>query len=386
MSWLFSQALVEEFLPAICSDGEPCARWSVMPTPQGFWRNDKMMDCSRLSRFGVTWKRLTEADGEAVLMSFLAAFPVKTLVVPEKVRALRGGREVGNGSTWRASLAKYSPATHSLKTAQCSLLEGSIESCVTLPKWGFLHNGAVYQQPTVALSISANESGLLPTPVASNMGSNTTMRKRGETVGSRYLNWATPTTMDKLPPKSAAALEREATVARPGRSKPANLRDQVGNNNNWPTPIANDALKRGNFDPVKSPGLAAQVRMFPTPTASDAKGSSGNSLVRSDGRSRVNDRLDHRIYSESQGQLNPDWVEWLMYWPVGWTSLEPLSKEDFERWQRCGDWLSVEPDDVPRVVEGMPFRGDRLKAIGNGQFPLSAVAAFGVLKNGGSFD
>ena len=24
------------------------------------------------------------------------------------------------------------------------------------------------------------------------------------------------------------------------------------------------------------------------------------------------------------GKLNPDWVEWLMGWPIGWTELKPL--------------------------------------------------------------
>ena len=39
MSWLFSQALVEEYSAVTCSDGEPCAQLNVMPTPQPFWRN-----------------------------------------------------------------------------------------------------------------------------------------------------------------------------------------------------------------------------------------------------------------------------------------------------------------------------------------------------------
>lgn len=30
--------------------------------------------------------------------------------------------------------------------------------------------------------------------------------------------------------------------------------------------------------------------------------------------------------SGNGGNLNHDWVEWLMGWPVGWTRLEPLSK------------------------------------------------------------
>lgn len=35
---------------------------------------------------------------------------------------------------------------------------------------------------------------------------------------------------------------------------------------------------------------------------------------------------------ETGGQLNPDWVEWLMGWCVHWSSLEPLSHDDFKEW------------------------------------------------------
>lgn len=33
------------------------------------------------------------------------------------------------------------------------------------------------------------------------------------------------------------------------------------------------------------------------------------------------------------GQLNPDWVEWLMNWPIGWTDLGPMSLETFREWR-----------------------------------------------------
>lgn len=35
---------------------------------------------------------------------------------------------------------------------------------------------------------------------------------------------------------------------------------------------------------------------------------------------------------EHPGQLNPDWVEWLMGWPIGWTDLKPLEMDRFQSW------------------------------------------------------
>lgn len=32
------------------------------------------------------------------------------------------------------------------------------------------------------------------------------------------------------------------------------------------------------------------------------------------------------------GTLNPDWVEWIMGWPVGWTDLKPLETARFRKW------------------------------------------------------
>jgi hypothetical protein len=88
--------------------------------------------------------------------------------------------------------------------------------------------------------------------------------------------------MDKLPPKSAEALHKEATQARPGRSKPANLRDQVSNSHMWPTPKAHEpgmTAKTTGRGVEKSTHLTTQValaegmidrntgRLWPTPQA-----------------------------------------------------------------------------------------------------------------------
>ena len=38
--------------------------------------------------------------------------------------------------------------------------------------------------------------------------------------------------------------------------------------------------------------------------------------------------------SSDNGRLNPDWAEWLMGWPIGWTDLKPLAMDKFHEWLR----------------------------------------------------
>lgn len=164
MSWLFSQALVEEYSAANCLDGEPFAQLNVMPTPHKFWRNDKMMGASDLSRFGLTLRLLTESHGEELLMSYRAAFPVRTSALPAKEQVSQD-RAAACGATWRASLAKYDPDESMWKTAQRSFLEDSVSSLEIWPRWGSMRNGELYQRAMLAHPICENESGFShPTP------------------------------------------------------------------------------------------------------------------------------------------------------------------------------------------------------------------------------
>lgn len=83
------------------------------------------------------------------------------------------------GQKWRGLLARYDPNTSALKTAQCSLVEDSTPSSLTLPNWGLMLNGDVFQHPLSALPITVIESGLLPTPMASDWkGGTACIRKR----------------------------------------------------------------------------------------------------------------------------------------------------------------------------------------------------------------
>ena len=78
MSWLFSQVLVEEYLGGICLDGEQSALSNGKPIQQAYCAPGKMTDFSRVSRFGMTFKPLTENLGKELLMSYLEDFHAKT--------------------------------------------------------------------------------------------------------------------------------------------------------------------------------------------------------------------------------------------------------------------------------------------------------------------
>ena len=94
-----------------------------------------------------------------------------------------------------------------------------------------------------------------------------------------------------------------------------------------------------------------------------------------------------------KGTLNPDWVEWLMGWPIGWTSLDSINIDHKGWWRYC---MSVEPAryweqdpadipvgekyHTPRLTTKKEYRADRLKACGNGQVPQQLLLAWKQLK------
>lgn len=172
MSWLFSQALAEEFSAGTSLDGQQFAQLNVMPTPHKFWRNDKTIDASDHSRFGLTSQLLTEDHGAELLTSFLAASLARTLAQREKAQDCRA-HEADYGQKCGASLAKWSQEECLWKTAQYSLLGDSELFSETWPRWGSMQNGVLYLRPTPALPTLESESGFWPTPNVPNGGRST---------------------------------------------------------------------------------------------------------------------------------------------------------------------------------------------------------------------
>jgi len=305
MSWLYSQALVEAYSADISLDGEQSAPLSGSPIPQAYCAPDKMKAFSRLSQFGMTFAPLTDIPGEELSMSSVVAFHVKTFQRQEKAQVLMES-EVECGEKWRGSFVKFDQDTSLWKTHQCSLL-GDLEPYLeTWPHWGLMRNGECWEQQTLERRIRGTESG------------------------SELSKWATPTTMDKLPPKSAQALHKEATQARPNRSKPANLRDQVSNMHMWPTPVHSEARQglqiRREGKKGTQTSLSTAVLTWPTPRTKGMCGGTGSWDLLNKNTTVEEARL---MGAGNGGQLNPTWVEWLMGWPLGWTDLRPLATDKF---------------------------------------------------------
>ena len=80
------------------------------------------------------------------------------------------------------------------------------------------------------------------------------------------------------------------------------------------------------------------------------------------------------------GMLNPDWVEWLMDWPIWWTDVDFRNTDG----GRCR-FVWLDPADDPadwqtplmeRITRRKTNRVNRIETLGNGQVPLCAVVAF----------
>ena len=134
--------------------------------------------------------------------------------------------------------------------------------------------------------------------------------------------WATPNTMDHLPPRSKEGTMKLMQGHRKGRTRPSNLREQVDPETMrlWRTPDAHcdrgaSSAKRMQMkvDKKMPISLNDQVAhpniMWPTPREFMYKDSKVDR-----GKSNLGEKVG--------GSLNPTWVEWLMGYPGEYTDLK----------------------------------------------------------------
>lgn len=236
------------------------------------------------SRFGTMFGPLTADLGEAVLTLFLEDFPALTSPVLEKEQELKDQNQV-SGRKWPESLAKYDPASHGLKTRQCLLFEDSTESFATLPRWGMMRRGELWELATPDFGTAESASGLWATP---------TCRDWKDTPGMSKTREAGKHRVDQLPRQVYASLDGS-----------------------------------GLFSPVtvmrKDSVLSAEMIMQ-IAGAQDQQWTNANTSSETESCGQ----------DQGYGTLNPPWVEWLMGWPIGWTALNESETANAHR-----QWLSL---------------------------------------------
>lgn len=368
MSWLYLPEAAEDYLEAGYLDGARYAMWSGTATRQIFYRPASVTAISKRLQFGTMRVRSMGARGLGRWISSLADSPASRSArrgedSPSEIRAICGRRQ-------SESFAWYDRDGACWRTYQASLANPIGEPfSQTWPKQGSLRSGVVYQRRPLAPATNGNGCGLWPTPKVSRGGytySKGDHSKPTPTLEDAVKIWPTPTVGDATGGRTTSK----------GKDHPTSLNMAA---RLWPTPRSTDGTNGGLVTPRKSRNggnliEAVSMEMFPSPKARDWR--TGDRPENREARHwRTPDLND---VAAPGGQLNPDWVEWLMGWPVGWTSLEPLPRESMEAWD-LGDWWSEEPPDLPRVVRGAKMRRERLTAIGNGQVPAVFAAGWRIL-------
>lgn len=290
MSWHFLQEQEAVSSEAICWAGGAFAPSNSKTTLGAYCLPDSVTECCHASQFGTTLPPSTAAHGADESTLSRADSLARTSVQPDAVQESPEHAQ-GYGLTWPASSARYDRATASWKIHPCLFPEDSMSCSVTLPRWGTMRAGELSERTMPERLTSGTGSGL-------------------------GVSWLTPCAMDSNPIKGGNLYQTETGTVRhmreDGRSSNRGLTAQVM----WPTPTvacATGGQTSRSGDRKGELLLSGAVKQWPTP------------MAEGHGMSNLNDTIG--------GSLNPTWVEFLMGWPLLWTSMEPLPPETWAAWQ-----------------------------------------------------
>lgn len=165
MSWHFLQGQEAASWAGGSLDGAPSALSRLIPTRDACCSPGSATDCSSRSRSGTTCGPLTAGPGQDTSRLSAVDSPVPTSARQGSGPASTGS-SLDSGEKWRGSLAKYDPASSSWRTHQTSLFEGSTECLETLPSWGLMRDGELWELATPDFPTSDSAHGSWPTPKA----------------------------------------------------------------------------------------------------------------------------------------------------------------------------------------------------------------------------
>ena len=175
-----------------------------------------------------------------------------------------------------------------------------------------------------------------------------TLEPLTETLGAGLLTWFREGFLAKTlaqQEQTAATKERDLTEASQdcGASLPESLA-KLNQSGSWlKTPItceprvldefskiwpASGMMLRGECYPLKTVEPITnenECGLLPTPTSHNAK---------EGGYPAEGTRNTPTLGWVLGGKINPQFTEWMMGWPIGWTDLKPLEMDKFQSWQQ----------------------------------------------------
>lgn len=249
---------------------------------------------------------------------------------------------------------------------------------------------------------AVSATGPTPTCVGLDGGSNSrkAARARGryiEGAGAKSATWPTPTVHDRL----RGQTEPHGREKRQGYGTQGNLNDEVVRraiSATGPTPKCRDCAPTSrNQKPRDDLKCAVEMgatksHLYPTVGTQTMGGCSGSFAKLKEleeiGRQTPEERRAMSSHltggkdpdTANCGMLNPDWVEWLMGWPIWWTD---VNFRNADGGQCVMPWLDLADDPaewptplMQRITTRKTHRVHRIETLGNGQVPLCAAVAF----------
>ena len=323
MSWNYSRELAAAYWEACFADTDACAPSKLIPTADLFLCSGKKTDTSRFSRFGMTCGHLTEHDGAALLTWYLEAFLAKTYPPPE-TELVSPERSRPSGLRCSASFGRYDRSTSLWKTPPDLFGMDSTLSSAAWTKAGTMRNGVCWERPMSAHPIIENDAGFWHTPTV-------VQCSRSEEAWEKRKKKRHAAGRKTIPPGSLEeqVLMSGETPCWDWNSSPANPRSE-STRQMFPTPTT------GGLNGGSNSRAATKKRgMWRTPIASQGR-QDGIMKPLASKPSPKTGRKDRQIKLSDQigGKLNPEWVELLMNFPVGWTETthgwETGNKESLE--------------------------------------------------------
>lgn len=285
--------------------------------------------------------------GTPMSLSFPADFLVRIFQAREKAQEL-AVRGADFGKSTRVSFARYDRDSCSWRIPHCLFPGDWGLYSQTWPRWGIMVHGECFQLPPWALGIGEIVSGDY------------------SGGGHEVMSWPTPMKHDmRGVSRGQRARDELQCAVEIGRTKSRATYARHGMNEN-----------RGGHQIMLTNQISDMERKsdFPTPRALSLCGGTGAFE-----KIQANENLtegEKKALSSTGGRLNPDWVEWLMGWPVGWTDIELDNGAPFPWLGLSDDPADAAEPSIRRITTRQQHRAHRIETLGNGQVPLCAAVAF----------